>query len=149
MIDLPQRALQTITDDRGRVLVRDPVRRQWVRLTPEEEVRQQLLLHLVDSGFPVGLLAVERVVPYRGKIWRADIVAFDRQQQPLLLAECKAPSVPIAQDTFDQLARYNASLDAMALLATNGPHTLLCLKQEKEWHFVDSLPHFSDLAHRN
>lgn len=129
--------------------MRDPVRRQWVRLTPEEEVRQQLLLHLIDSGFPIGLLAVERAVPYSGKTWRADVVAFDRNQQTLLLAECKAPNISIGQETFDQLARYNATLRATALLATNGPQTLLCVKREKDWHFVDSLPHFSDLASRD
>lgn len=146
MITLPYRTLQTRTDASGRTLVRDPVRRKWVRLTPEEEVRQQLLHHLISLDFPVGLLAVERAVTYLGHTWRADVVAYDRHRNPLLLVECKAPEIPIDKKAFDQLARYNASLGAQALLATNGRQTLMCIQREARWRFVDALPQFRELA---
>ena len=81
--------------DGGRTLVHDPVRRKWVALTPEEGVRQRLLADLLRLGYPVGLLAVERGVVFGGKTWRADVVAYGRDQRPLLLAECKAPGVRI------------------------------------------------------
>ena len=121
----PAVQLAVRADDAGRPVVRDPVRRRFVRLTPEEWVRQHLLAHLLALGYPAGLMAVEKLVPPAAgaparAAWRADVVAYDRDRRPRLLAECKAPGVPVAQATFDQLARYNAALRAPVLLVTNG-----------------------------
>jgi hypothetical protein len=109
----------------GRPEVLDPVRRRWVRLTPEEGVRQRLLLHLLELGYPAGLLAVERPFAYLGRSWRADVVAYDRSQRPLLLAECKAPALPLGQPVLDQLARYNTVVRARTLVLTNGAELLV------------------------
>ena len=133
--------LRTRTDG-GRTLVHDPVRRRWVALTPEEGVRQRLLVDLLALGYPAGLLAVERGVPYGGKTWRADVVAYDRSQRPALLAECKAPGVAITQVTFDQLARYNAVLDAPVLVVDNGAARYCCVRGPAGWRFVDAVPPF-------
>lgn len=132
-------ALRTKTEG-GRTLVHDPVRRRWVALTPEEGVRQRLLVDLLALGYPAGLLAVERAVLYRGKTWRADVVAYGRDQRPALLAECKAPGVAIDQTTFDQLARYNAVLDAPVLVVDNGAVRYCCVRSEAGWAFVDAVP---------
>ena len=128
--------------DGGRTLVHDPVRRKWVALTPEEDVRQRLLADLLRLGYPAGLLAVERGVVFDGKTWRADVVAYGRDQRPLLLAECKAPGVPIDQTTFDQLARYNAVLDAPVLVVDNGAARYCCVRTASGWDFVDAVPRF-------
>ncbi len=129
--------------DGDRTLVHDPVRRQWVALTPEEGVRQRLLLDLLALGYPPGLLAVERAVPFGGKVWRADVVAYGRDQRPALLAECKAPGVAVAQAAFDQLARYNAVLDAPILLVDNGADRYCCVQSPSGWEFVDAIPPFA------
>ncbi len=134
-------ALRTRVDG-GRTLVHDPVRRRWVALTPEERVRQHLLLDLLGLGYPVGLLAVERGVAFGGKTWRADVVAYGRDQRPALLAECKAPGVAIDQTTFDQLARYNAVLAAPVLVVDNGAARYCCVRQAAGWQFVDAVPAF-------
>ncbi|MDT0631314.1 type I restriction enzyme HsdR N-terminal domain-containing protein [Rubrivirga sp. S365] len=131
-------------DDGGRRLVHDPVRRRWVALTPEERVRQELLLDLVALGYPVGLLAVEKGLAYRGLSWRADVVAYGRDGRARLLAECKAPGVAIGQKTFDQLARYNAVLDAPALVVDNGAARYCCVRDGAGWRFVDALPAFGE-----
>lgn len=123
-------------------MVHDPVRRQWVALTPEEGVRQRLLLDLLRLGYPAGLLAVERAVPFGGKVWRADVVAYARDQRPALLAECKAPSVSITQAAFDQLARYNAVLEAPILLVDNGSERYCCVRDAEGWQFVGAIPAF-------
>lgn len=128
--------------DGGRTLVHDPVRRRWVALTPEEGVRQRLLVDLLALGYPAGLLAVERGVPYGGKTWRADVVAYGRDQRPALLAECKAPGVAITQVTFDQLARYNAVLAAPALVVDNGATRYCCVVGADGWRFVEAIPPF-------
>ena len=137
MSDLRTRA------DGDRTLVHDPVRRQWVAFTPEEGVRQRLLLDLLALGYPPGLLAVERAVPFGGKVWRADVVAYGRDQRPALLAECKAPGVAVAQATFDQLARYNAVLEAPTLVVDNGSDRYCCVRRPNGWAFVDAVPPFA------
>ena len=124
----------------------DPVRRRWVALTPEEDVRQRLLVDLLALGYPAGLLAIEKGLLYEGKTWRADLVAYNRAQRPVLLAECKAPTVALGQDTFDQLARYNAVLGAQALVLDNGIHRACCRLEPSGWRFVGALPAFADLA---
>ncbi|MGB3544263.1 type I restriction enzyme HsdR N-terminal domain-containing protein [Rubrivirga sp.] len=126
-----------------RTLVLDPVRRKWVALTPEEGVRQHLLIELQALGYPIGLLAVERAVTYGGKTWRADVVAYGRDQRPALLAECKAPGVAIDQTTFDQLARYNAVLHAETLVVDNGAVRYCCVLEGGAWRFTDAIPPFS------
>ena len=138
--DLPTR------HEAGKAYVLDTVRRAWVRLTPEEWVRQHLLRYLADQGYPAGLTAVEKGFAYEGRTWRADAVVFDRHRQPLLLAECKAPEVPIGQAVFDQLARYNVTVRARCLLATNGLVHYCCLLSEGRYRFLDGIPTFADLA---
>lgn len=132
----------TTRQDGRRTLVHDPVRRQWVALTPEEGVRQHLLIDLLRLGYPAGLLAVERAVPFGGKVWRADVVAYGRDQRTALLAECKAPSVPITQAAFDQLGRYNAVVEAPVLVVDNGKERYCCVRHPEGWTFVEAIPAF-------
>ena len=128
----------------GRQFVLDPVRRRWVALTPEEGVRQGLLADLIALGYPAGLLAVEKGIAFGGKTWRADAVAYGRDGRALLLAECKAPGVPVGQDTFDQLARYNAVLGAAVLVVDNGRVRYCCVRSGAAWTFVDAVPPYAD-----
>ena len=100
-------------------------RKRWVRLTPEEWVRQQLLHRLVEEyGYPASLIAVE--VPFtmtNGKSFRADAVVY-RQMQPLMLIECKAETVPLTQKTLDQAITYNRTFHVPYLLLSNGVQTI-------------------------
>lgn len=107
---------------RGRqVYLLDPLRRRWVRLTPEEWVRQHLAQYLVQAlGCPPSLVALEASFTDQGMGRRADLVVYDRQGRPLLLAECKAPTVPITQEVIEQAGRYNRVIRAPYLLVTNG-----------------------------
>ena len=130
----------------GRVQILDPVRRRWVALTPEEGVRQSLLADLLARGYPAGLLAVEKALDVGHAVWRADVVAFGRDGRPLLVAECKAPAVPVSQATFDQLARYNAALGARALVADDGRTRYCCRLGPDGWAFQSALPRYADLA---
>ena len=101
-------------------------RHRWVRLTPEEWVRQQLLHRLVEQlGYPTSLIAVEAAFQMpNGKNFRADAVVYDRQTEPLMLIECKAETVPLTQKTLDQALTYNRLLNVPYLLLNNGPQTI-------------------------
>ena len=86
----------------------DPLRRKYVRLTPEEWVRQHLVQYLTSElGYPRGLTAVEKGIDLHGKPFRADIIVYDTHGRAVLVAECKEPEVAIRQETFDQIAVYN------------------------------------------
>lgn len=99
----------------------DPIRKKHVALTPEEWVRQNFIQHLVNTlGFPLGLMSVEKNIELNGLQKRCDIVVHNKQGFPVLIVECKAPSVNISQKTFDQIAIYNIKLQVEYLIATNG-----------------------------
>lgn len=105
----------------------DIVRKKYVVLTPEEWVRQHLLHFLVyEKQYPLSLLSVEKKLVVNRMEKRADLVVYSSELKPLLIAECKAPSVKLNQQTVDQAARYNWSLNVDYLLITNGLTTWVC-----------------------
>jgi hypothetical protein len=60
------------------------------------------------------------------------------------LVECKAPEIKISQETFDQIARYNLSLNAELLMVTNGLSHYYCVidKEAENYTFVESIPEY-------
>ena len=130
----------------------DPQRRRHVLLTPEEWVRQHLVRHLIeDLGFPGGRTAVETGFSHQGMQQRADIICYDRQGEPLLMAECKAPDVKIRQNAFDQIARYNESVQAYCLVVTNGlaHYCYVIDRDERRYDFLDRIPKYEELESRD
>lgn len=119
-LDLPAYPFQMRTTG-TRAEIFDEVRRLWVRLTPEEWVRQHVARMLIQKhGVTPARLAVEKGFLYLGQPRRADLVVYDRQGHARLLVECKASSVALSQATFEQVARYNQVLGADVILVTNG-----------------------------
>lgn len=103
------------------VQVWDEVRSQWVVLTPEEWVRRHLAAFLLrHCGVELLRMVEEYPVPINGQSQRADLVVVDETGAPLLLAECKAPSVAIDRAVLDQAMRYNSILRARFIVLTNG-----------------------------
>ncbi|MCE2612245.1 type I restriction enzyme HsdR N-terminal domain-containing protein [Flavobacteriaceae bacterium D16] len=124
----------------------DIIRKKFVVLQPEEWVRQHVIHYLIqDKGYPKSLINVEKTIRMHGLSKRYDLVVFSPLGQIVLLAECKAPSVPITQETFDQIARYNMALRSSLLLLTNGKEMYCCeMDFEKEkYTFLDQVPDFS------
>ncbi|MBC6699113.1 type I restriction enzyme HsdR N-terminal domain-containing protein [Hymenobacter sp. BT190] len=110
-----------VTQSGPTTLIWDVLRRKQVVLTPEEWVRQHVVHYLISHrGYPKGLLSLERGLRYNQRQKRTDLVALDATGQPLLLVECKAPSVPITAAVAQQAATYNQMVGAPLLLLTNG-----------------------------
>jgi hypothetical protein len=146
-ISFPETEL--VIDTRGdKEYVLDPVRRSFVRLTPEEWVRQHALRYLIDYfGAPPGLIAVEKAFMFNGMVRRADILVHRSAGDPLLLVECKSPSTVITQSAFDQVSRYNVEIGARYLMVTNG-HLHYCFQvdvERRSWSFLRDLPPFTRL----
>lgn len=113
-----------------KVVVFDPLRRQWVSLTPEEQVRQKMLYFLVETRkLPAGLVAVEYSIKVNNLPKRADIVIFNNLGEPQMIVECKAETVPITEKVLDQAIRYYSGLKVKYLTLTNGK-TMFCYKVE-------------------
>lgn len=126
----------------------DPVRKKQVRLTPEEWVRQHLLRYLIDYKYvPETLIGVEKQLTLNKLTKRFDLVVFNRKGAAVLLAECKAPSVAISQDVFDQAARYNMRLQARYFVITNGLQLFVCSLDTVKgvYSFLQDVPEFSTL----
>jgi len=125
-------------------------RKRWVRLTPEEWVRQQLLHRLVEQlGFPASLIAVEVPITVGEVHKRCDAVAYDNDLHPLLLIECKAETVPLTQKTLDQAVIYNRKLNVPFLLLHNGPESIfVTLNPDGTNLYSQRLPGYADLLRR-
>lgn len=135
------------TEEReGKTYVFDPLRRRFVVLTPEEEVRQKMLYLLVEHlKVPAGLLAVEYSVKVNGLDKRADAVVFGDEGRPLMIVECKAPSVTLTEAVLEQALRYHSALHPQYLLLTNGIVTY-CYKAENQTLLpLDHLPDYSKM----
>ncbi|MBQ7631621.1 MAG: type I restriction enzyme HsdR N-terminal domain-containing protein [Paludibacteraceae bacterium] len=128
-------------------------RHKWVRLTPEEWVRQQLLHRLVEQlGYPTSLIAVEVAFQLPslqggdgGRRLRADAVVYNADLQPLMLIECKAETVPLTQKTLDQALIYNRRLEVPFLLLHNGPQSIVAAITPTGCEFSTVIPSFNQL----
>ncbi len=99
----------------------DAIRKTYILLTPEEWVRQHLVAFLTTQmAIPAPCICLEYPVLLNNQNQRADLVALSRNRTPLILAECKAPEVPISQATLDQAVRYNSIIKARYIILTNG-----------------------------
>ncbi len=143
MYPLPNLKLKTIENSEKRFLVWDIVRRHYVVLTPEEWVRQHCIHYLIEQNhYPKNKIAVELRIRIGGLNKRCDIVVFDGSMKPFLLVECKSPYVPLSQETLNQAARYNLSLDVPNFLISNGLNHFCCRINHTEQRFdlLENLP---------
>lgn len=131
---LLQSSLKISYDKRGLPLVFDPLRKKYIRTTPEEIVRQLWIHYFLDVIHLNGrLIAIERAFTIHGLIRRFDLVIFDKSTHPILLAEFKGPAIKITQSTFDQIARYNMQLKVPYSLISNGTnHYCFHIDDEKK-----------------
>lgn len=121
-------------------------RHRWVRLTPEEWTRQQLLHRMVEQfGYPASRIAVEQAITVGEANKRCDAVVYDASLLPLMIIECKAETVPLTQKTLDQAITYNRKLNVPYLILHNGPHTI-CVHGDNT--YTAGLPRYADLLRR-
>jgi len=121
----------------------DLVRKKWLILTPEETVRQLLVIYLLEKmKIPLSRLSSEKAVVVNNRSYRYDLLIFDAHFKPLILVECKASSVSLTTRTFEQAANYNRVLKVPYILISNGPKAFIAKIDFKKnsFLFLDSLP---------
>jgi len=114
-------------------------------LTPEEWVRQHMIHYLITAkNYPISLIAVEKKVTVNKLTKRTDILVFNTKGTPHIIVECKAPSIKISQEAFDQIARYNLKLEANYLIVTNGlTHFYAVMDLKNECYvFLENIPNY-------
>ena len=129
----------------------DKLRKKYVRLTPEEWVRQNVVCFLEsERGFPGSGIVVEKSLKVYNLSKRADILAYDNKGAAILLVECKAPDVKINNDTFIQASVYNYHFRVRYLMVTNGMQHYCCSVDfvSGEISFLKDIPYYGEIIEK-
>ena len=132
----------------GKQQIFDILRRKFVALTPEEWVRQHFTHFLIEhKGYPKGLLANEVELRVGDKRVRCDTLLYNKDMQPRMIIEYKAPTIQIQQKTFDQIAVYNLLLHADFLVVSNGLQHYCCQMdyEQHTYSFLKDIPDYAAL----
>jgi len=131
--------------DKGAIY--DPLRKRLVPRTPEEEVRQWFISVLgKEAGVPLHMMmsevAMSVVTPSGTKPYRADILVYSRQGNPLMVVECKRPSVKLSGATAQQALRYATILGVRYVALTNGTVSRMFELRGGKSTGLDTLPDY-------
>jgi hypothetical protein len=132
-----------ITDQNGQLTLFDLIRKRNIVITPEEWVRQHYVQYLINQKhYPKTLIKLECGHKLHGMAKRSDIVVYNSAGEKILLVECKAPTVPIDQKVFEQVARYNMVHKVKLLAVTNGLQHYYCRIdfEKRDYKFIEELP---------
>ena len=132
----------------GKPMVLDILRRRFVKLTPEEMVRQYFINYLISyKGYPRSLMANEVELRVGDKRLRCDSVLYDMKLDPRMIIEFKAPDINITEKVLNQILSYNILLHVPYLIMSNGTqHVCLKLNAEKEeWQVLSEIPDYQNL----
>jgi len=130
----------------NKISIFDDIRKKFVILQPEEWVRQHCVQYLMQvKGYPKSLINVEKELIVNKLRKRYDIVIFNPDGSIHVIVECKAPKINITQDTFDQIARYNLTLNATYLMVTNGLNHYYCQMdfEAEHYNFLQDIPNYN------
>lgn len=126
----------------------DVLRKKYLKLTPEEWVRQHFIQYLIDfKKYPSGRMVSEYQVTYNGMKKRCDIALFNEHLSVDVIIECKAPHINLNEDTFYQIAKYTSVLKAPILILTNGldHYCAFVNKKNNEMSYLKEIPSFEEL----
>ena len=137
-----------VKENKGRLTIFDVLRRKYVALTSEEWVRQHFVHYLIDHlGYPAGLLANEMQLQIGDKHLRCVTLLYNRELQPQMIIEYKAPTIALSQRVFDQITAYNLLLNVDYLIMSNGLQHVCC-RMDYEHHtytYLKEIPSYSQL----
>lgn len=133
----------------GKECYLDPIRKKLIYITPEETVRQEVILYLTDTLLvPAEQIVSEQHLAHYGinSKKRADIVihAVDESGYavPLAVVECKAPNVYLDLKAKEQMFEYCNLMGASYAMLTNGIEQY-CYKYDSQRGYV-SITEFPD-----
>ena len=123
----------------------DELRKKWILLTPEEEIRQKFWKYLhFEKKYPLSLMAIEKTMKFNGLIKRFDLLIYDRHGNPNIIVECKSRNVKINESALDQILSYQYKIGAKYLVLTNGNETY-CIGidlSSKKVTYLEDIPQY-------
>ena len=132
-----------IKKQNGQEFLFDELRKIWLRLTPEEWVRQNFVQYLVQvKKYPASLIALEREIKLGELKKRFDILVYDQQFQPWMMVECKEMNIELNPAVLQQILRYNVAVPVSFLVITNGSYCVGFEKMNGKLELLASLPAF-------
>ena len=141
-VDFPAPSFR-IKEDDGKELIFDELRKLWVRLTPEEWVRQNFIQYMLQTKqYPAAYIGIEKEISLGELKKRFDLLLFDRNHQPWMMIECKAMEVELTDKVLEQVIRYNMSVPVNYLVISNGTYTYAWMKKENRLISLTELPVF-------
>lgn len=144
-LNLPPLVAPRLQREDDMVRIYDACRQAYVKLTPEEWVRQHFVGYLCgELGYPVSIIGNEVSLRLNNLLRRADTVVYDSHGDPYIIVEYKAPHVNITQQVFDQIVRYNMVLQARYLAVSNGLRHYCCAIDyaTRSYRFIPALPKY-------
>ncbi|MBW6483159.1 MAG: type I restriction enzyme HsdR N-terminal domain-containing protein [Vicingaceae bacterium] len=137
-----------IKQENNKTYIFDFIRKKYLVLTPEEWVRQHFVHYLVTlKKFPSSLIVIEKGLNLNEMQKRADVLVYNKTRNPLVLVECKAATIKITQETFNQIARYNMVFKVPYLIVTNGLQHYCCKIDfnKQSFAFLEDIPMFDEM----
>ena len=138
-----------VAEREGQTTIYDFLRHRYLRLTPEEWVRQHFTHFLVEhKGYPTALLANEVTIDVNGVARRCDSVLYKAVGgMPRMIIEYKAPHIHITQSVFQQIYSYNSVLRADYLIVSNGINHYCCHVDYDNMRvdFLKDIPNYIEL----
>lgn len=150
-LNLPALSSPRLRRDGDMVRIYDACRDAYVKLTPEEWVRQHFVGYLSgELGYPRSIIGNEVSLRLNSLSRRADTVVYDAHGDPYIIVEYKAPHVEITQQVFDQIVRYNMVLRARYLAVSNGLKHYFCVidYEAMSYAFIPTLPTYGEVRNR-
>ncbi len=147
-LNLPPANLKVVNRD-GSSYVFDILRRRYIKITPEEWVRQHFVHYLIHhKGYPASQMANEISLTLGTTSKRCDSVLYGIHAQPRMIIEYKAPHIALTQKVFDQISRYNICLHVDYLCISNGLSHYCCRMdyEHNTYQFLPEIPSFQKLA---
>lgn len=119
-LSLPKTQL-SLSKKGNQIFVQCVLRKKKLVLTPEEWVRQHWIQFLVQHlNISAGKIVSEIGLQYGSLNKRADLVVLNTLGEPDVIIECKAPEIPINQNTFLQWSNYQKVYNARIGVLSNG-----------------------------
>jgi hypothetical protein len=146
-LNLPEYSFN-IRGKEGDQMIFDPLRRRFVKLTPEEWVRQNFAQYLINEGkYPLGLIGMEILFKLNKLKKRTDILVHDRSGKPVMIVECKTHEFDLDDNAYEQIVNYNMKYHVPYLIVTNGMHHYACkfAPDYKSWGYLNVIPLYDEL----
>jgi hypothetical protein len=120
----------------------DIIRKKWLRLSPEEWVRQNMIHYLLLKEYPLSLIAVEKEIRLGELTKRCDLVIYTRNALPFMIIECKEMNAQLYEKTLEQILRYHITLAADYLIITNGSYCFGFKKTGGQFFEINEFPDY-------